>query len=258
MALKNLPPGLCEVVLSHVEQLSWKSLHLVNKTWACQVNPVLFSDLSVWIETKSLQRLVSIASDNTIKHYYVRSLTISNEFLSVSTPSPKTLIYAIQGPDSDSGRPYRVYEHLLDKAMRITPTSSQDLIIPHEMMVLGWGRQRLFDTWLLHKELAEEQNALIRDTGSADPDADPEYLDIKLLSEALNSLPNLSEIRLSTNGLGVEEKLLATRGPRIYTTCRECRSDGRQLYILLHAAAASSFNSKNRAKITKLIIDKDF
>lgn len=58
MSVQDLPPELLQAVVGFTPPSSWKTLRLVNKSFHDHVTPLLFSNVTVWVETQSLKRYI--------------------------------------------------------------------------------------------------------------------------------------------------------------------------------------------------------
>ena len=121
---------------------------------------------------------------------------------------------------------------------------------------LGWPEERLFSAWKLQRDVA------IKQTQSLNSD-----IDLEALITALKLSPNLTSIRLSADGIGGQGKLRVNGMQDYFTRGETIRSDGRQLSIIMLAAAAaatvtvadsSPSTPFNTGTVTSFIVDEYF
>lgn len=192
--------------------------------------------------------ILSIARSNDLVPH-VQTLTITNDYLHTQILSPESMISAIylgiSNPRGTSRGPGWIDAAA---AQDVSIESFDESDIPEELRSLGWDRERIFKTWTMQKELVIEQDELIRNSQ-----------DVEYLAEALGSLPNLSCIKLTCDGIGAARKISLNQKKEIFVRGPTTSSDKRQLFSFFHATAATSAsNLIQNPKFATLIMDKKF
>ncbi|KAG4441967.1 hypothetical protein IFR05_002535 [Cadophora sp. M221] len=214
---EDVPLKLLRAVVSGAEPSAWKALRLVNKALATLVTPLIFYDIEAWIQTQSLSSLQSIAlSTNVAPH--VRTLTITNDYLPTRILHPRSMITVIYqeifNPRGTSRGPSWIGSVA---AQDVSILSFAESDIPESLKSLGWDRERMFRAWTIQKELAIEQDELMKNSH-----------DVEYLATALGLLTNLTCVKLTSGGIGGPRKVSLNNRQNVYFPGPATRADGRQ------------------------------
>lgn len=132
----------------------------------------------------------------------MKSLIITNDYITTKILSPRTLIAEVSGKIFGGGTGRCV--GWIDAGTANTVTIEDFAEVPQSLKDFGWTNTRLFSAWNTQRFLATDQAKLYDDNG-----------DVVLLGYALSKLQNLSTIRLSSLGIGGPERLTA----KVLKTC---------------------------------------